>query len=296
MATANTFNVAGTNATIIDQTARTEAGQASAASEYARQMDGDLYAGQSLAALFAGEIASHASPWHWLRARARSNNFTGIRIKDYIDLTLTNGNNMRYRVGAIDPYYNCGDTAKGHHFAMVPDAPAVVTGDYAINGSYLYWNTTNTNQGTADEKHPYLCSNLHAWELNAFYPMLPQNVRDSILPHRVLLEERYSASGTLTDSNSWSWADLGAVWSLSEVEVYGQNVWSKPGYATGFDCQFPIFKQTKDRIMGGRVSWWLRSAMGGSSSGVCYVNSHGYADYTSPTNTWVRPRPCFLVG
>lgn len=296
MANATTFNIAGTNVGITDQASMDKATLALAEAEYDRQILCGIYPGRNLASVFAAEIASFSSPWHWLRSRVRGNNFTGIRIKDYIDLTLTNGNNMRYRVGAIDPYYNCGDTAKGHHIAMVPDAPAVVTGDYAINGSYIYWNTTATNQGTADEKHPYLCSNLHAWELNAFYPMLPQNVRDNILVHRALIEERYSASGALTDSNSWSWADLGAVWSLSEVEVYGQNVWSKPGYATGFDCQFPIFMQTKDRIMGGRVLWWLRSAVGGSSSSVCCVSGTGYAYYTSPTDTWVRPRPCFLVG
>ncbi len=83
---------------------------------------------------------------------------------------------------------------------------------------------------------------------------------------------------------------------LSEVEVYGLNAWSKPGYGTGFDCQFPIFKQTKDRIMGGRIAWWLRSVSGSSSSYVCCVNSYGYANYSSPAYDWVRPRPCFLVG
>ena len=36
--------------------------------------------------------------------------------------------------------------------------------------------------------------------------------------------------------------------------------------------------------------------MGGSSSYVCCVNGGGIADYASATNTWVRPRPGFLVG
>ena len=116
------------------------------------------------------------------------------------------------------------------------------------------------------------------------------------MPHRVLLEERYSSSGKLTEPSGWSWQDLGKIWSLSEVEVYGLNAWSKPGYGTGFDCQFPIFRQTKDRIMGGRITWWLRSVSGSSSSYVCYVSRYGYANYDSPTADWVRPRPCFLVG
>ena len=33
--------------------------------------------------------------------------------------------------------------------------------------------------------------------------------------------------------------------------------------------------------------------MGGSSSNVCYVSSHGDAYYYSVTYTWVRPRPGF---
>ena len=48
--------------------------------------------------------------------------------------------------------------------------------------------------------------------------------------------------------------------------------------------------------MGGRISWWLRSVSGSSSSGVCCVRSNGYAYYNSPAFGWVRPRPCFLVG
>ena len=36
--------------------------------------------------------------------------------------------------------------------------------------------------------------------------------------------------------------------------------------------------------------------MGGSSSNACYVNSNGNANNNAPTNDWVRPLPCFLLG
>ena len=296
MADLSRIGVNGITYTIKDESARTSATGAGNGAEYARQLDTDTYAGQSLAALFPAEIAKYANIWAWLRARVRAANFSGLRIKDYIDVTLTNGNAVRYRIGAIDPYYYCADSAKGHHIVMVPSAPVAVTGDYAINGSYIYWNTTNTNQGSAENAHPYLISNLHKWETEVYYPMLPQIVRDCILTQRVLLETRYSASGALTASSNWAWADLGPVWSPSEMEVYGCCVWGTPGYSVGFDCQFPIFAQTKDRIQGSRIAWWLRSVSGSSSSGVCFCNSTGGARYTSPTYTWVRPLPCFLVG
>ena len=296
MADISKLGVGGTTYTIKDESARTSGQNAVNASEYARQIDTDTYAGQSLAALFAGEIANYANVWAWLRARVRAGNFAGMRIKDFIDVTLTNGNVVRYRIGAVDPYLYCGDTSKGHHVAMVPSAPVAVAGADAVNGSYIMWNTTATNQGTADNAHPYLVSNLHRWETEVYYPMLPQIVRDCILNQRVLLETRYSASGALTASNNWAWADLGPVWSPSEMEVYGCCVWGTPGYSAGFDCQFPIFAQTKDRIQGSRVSWWLRSVSGLSSSYVCNVGGNGYAGFYSPTSTWIRPLPCFLVG
>ena len=298
MADISTINVNGTGYTVIDQTARSNAQGAQNGAEYARQESTDTYAGQSLASLFQAEISEYSDAWAWLRARVRAGNFAGIRIRDYLDVSLTNGNNVRYLVGAIDPYYQCGDTSKGHHVAMVPSAPVAVTDEewQTTDGQYIYWNNPATNQGTADEYHPYLCSNLHEWETDVFYQQLPQAVRNAILNQRVLLEERYSSSGSLTASNSWSWADLGPIWSLSETEVYGTCVWGTPGYSVGFDCQFPIFRQTRDRVNGSRIHWWLRSVSGSSASYCCYVNSYGRANYYLAARTWVRPRPCFLVG
>ena len=69
--------------------------------------------------------------------------------------------------------------------------------------------------------------------------------------------------------------------------MYKRQVWGSKGYSVGFDSQFPIFTDTASRIVGGRVTWWLRSVMGGSSSGACYVDSYGTASNLAPTNDWV---------
>ena len=79
------------------------------------------------------------------------------------------------------------------------------------------------------------------------------------------------------------------------MEVYGCPIWGTKGYGQGMDSQFPIFRETKNRIKG-RILWWLRSVSGGSSVHACYVYANGVANYTSPTHTWVRPLPCFLIG
>ena len=230
-------------------------------------------------------------------------NFSGMRVGDYIDVPLVSASNVaaqqsvRFLLAHFDPYYQCGDSAKGHHIAFIASAPVAVakTVTGVANDSYLMWDTANTNQGTADVKNPYLNSNLKAWE-KLFEACLPEGLTKYLLTQRVLLEERYSASGALSDSNSWSWQDIGKVWSPSEMEVYGCPVWGTKGYSVGFDCQFDLFRDTAHRLNGTRCNWWLRSVMGGSSSDVCYVSNNGPAGYDSATYTWVRPRPGFLVG
>ena len=300
MADLSKFSIGGTAYNLKDTSARNSANAVTTAEEYDRQHIINAYGGRSLASVFASEIGSQ-SIYTWLRNRARNANFAGLRIGDYIDVPITAGANVpaqtvRYRIGAIDQYYQCGDTAKGHHIVMVPRAPVSVTGSKAVNTSYLQWRDTNDNNGTADEKHPYLCSKLHDWEINDFLPALPSALQSAIMTQRVLLEERYSSSGKLTEASSWSWVDLGKIWSPSEMEVYGCPVWGSKGYSVGFDSQFPIFTDTASRIAPRRVNWWLRSVMGGSSSYACCVNSTGYAYIHAPANGWVRPLPCFLLG
>ena len=220
MADLSKFSIGGTAYNLKDTSARNSANAVTTAEEYDRQHIINAYGGRSLASVFASEIGSQ-SIYTWLRNRARNANFAGLRIGDYIDVPITAGANVpaqtvRYRIGAIDQYYQCGDTAKGRHIVMVPRAPVSVTGSKAVNTSYLQWRDTNDNNGTADEKHPYLCSKLHDWEINDFLPALPSALQSAIMTQRVLLEERYSSSGKLTEASSWSWVDLGKIWSPSD--------------------------------------------------------------------------------
>ncbi len=302
MAQVDKFSVGGASYEVIDSTARTNAQTALNNAEYNRLSLVGKYGGQSIATVLAGEIGS-GTVYDALHKRVAAGNFAGLRVGDYLDVPLvsasgvTSQQSVRFLLAHIDPYLNCGDSSKGHHIAFMASAPVAVaeTATGAANGSYLMWNTTNTNQGTADVKNPYLGSNLKAWE-QLFEACLPEGLTKYLLTQRVLLEERYSASGALSDSNSWSWQDIGKVWSPSEMEVYGCPVWGTKGYSVGFDCQFDLFRDTAHRLNGTRCSWWLRSVMGGSTSCVCYVGYGGYADYTSATDTWICPRPGFLVG
>lgn len=302
MANAKTLVVGGQPLNVIDDTARSNAQTALNNAEYNRQGQIGKYGGQNIATLLAGEIGS-GTVYDALHKRIVANNFAGLRVGDYIDVPLVSASaivgqqSVRFIIAHIDPYLWCDDRSKGHHIAFVASAPISVSSSYAgvTNSSFLPWNKTSTNQGTADVKNPYRCSQLKGWE-KAFEACLPEGLTRYILTQRVLLEERYSASGALTGSNNWSWQDIGKVWSLSEMEVYGCPVWGTPGYSVGFDCQFDLFRDTAHRLNGSRYGWWLRSVGGGSSARVCCVNNRGGANYNDATNDWTRPRVGFLLG
>lgn len=260
------------------------------------------YVGQDLTVKFETDIGStHIATW--LQKRVKIGYFTGLNIGDYVNI-VCDGVTMRYRIGAIDPYYGCGDSPKGHHIVMVPDEPWVMSAakddDYAINTSYLYWNKTADNNGIESEKHPYLNSNLHKWEIEKMLPRFPTEWQNAMMVQRVLLEERFNASSKLTDSHNYTWAEVGKIWSPSEMEVYGSSVWGTKGYSVGVDCQFPIFKQARNRT--GRrgtavcITWYLRTVASGSSANVCCVFNNGSASMVAAAHTTARPLPCFMIG
>ncbi len=271
--------------------------QAAATGYNALSLNGG-YAGRSIKDLLG------CSSWdatYTKLATLKSGELTGLRLGDYLDVTFTSAaytqqQTQRFVLADVDTYYRTGDPDQtSHHLVFVASAPmgvaSSVTG--AANTSCLMWNTTNTNNGNSTQKCPYLASNLHAWEKN-LAGVLPSALSTVLLDHRILAEERYSSSGSLTDSSSWSWQSLGKVWSLSETEVYGQLVWGTKGWSVGMDAQLALFRHNGWRN-GSRNSWWLRSVGGGSSSSVCCVGSGGYATSCGATYGWIRPRPGCLL-
>lgn len=259
------------------------------------------YSGASIAEKFASEIGSnHIATW--IQSRVKAANFTGFNIMDYVDIVL-DGTTVRYRIAAIDPYYFSGSTQKGHHIVFVPDTPWILStekdGDYSIGGC-VNWNKEADNNGTNEEKHPYLASNLHKWEIEKHLPRFPQEWQSAMLENSVLLEERYSASSKLTDSANYSWASLGKVWSLSEVEVYGFTAFGTMGYSAGSDCHFPIFQDTRRFIYRGssssRTYWWLRTVHSGTNNRACTVTMTSGKSFSTTTENYIRPLPCFMIG
>lgn len=237
-----------------------------------------------------------AESWADLQTRIKAGNFSGIHIGDYKTITLTTGEKVVMEVAGIDQYYKCGDTAIGHHIDFISRD--------ALKGAKQY-NTTATNNGTADKKCPWLASALYS-ELNGtVYNTLPTDLKPYIIEKRALLEERYGSAGNLTTGSGWSWQNAGKLWLPTEVEVFGCTHWSQQGYGSGgggCNMQYPIFIGGSKHLIkgdgngGSRCYWWELSAHGGSATLVCYVGSGGGAHSYSAAHTTIRAPLCFRIG
>ena len=115
-----------------------------------------------------------------------------------------------------------------------------------------------------------------------------------------MLAKRYSATGILSDDNSWGWTNIGKLWLPTEPEVYGMPVWGgKGGYSLGGSAvQYPIFMGNMNRLKycnGSRSYWWLLSPYA-SSTGWCNVNYNGNANSSNASNANDAAPVCFRVG
>lgn len=95
-------------------------------------------------------------------------------------------------------------------------------------------------------------------------------------------------------ASAWEWASMQAI-LMSEIEVYGSEVWSSSGYDTGNAWpQLPLFRLSKKAANNRSSYYWLKSVS--SASSFCYVYGIGNAGDTGAgsANRYVRPR--FVLG
>lgn len=241
----------------------------------AMQDNDRLYPGRDLTMVFALEIANYSDAWAWIKARIKAHNFTGIHVADYIPITM-NGKTVKMQVAGIDSYYRTTDQQLSHHIDFISKD--------CFNQT-VKWNTTNNNNGDSTSPYPYMVSNLQTFLTTTLYNYLPAAVKAVISNKRMLMEQRYSASGALTDSTSWGWQDLGLLWVPTEYEVFGSVICGTKIWSEGQGLQYPIFANSfLNRIKGdgnggGRCGWWLASVRSGTSSHCVDVGGHGQSIY-----------------
>lgn len=255
--------------------------------------------GQDLSVVLADKIsASGGTVYSVLHELVSSEDFSNIMVGDYLDVkvvgtTATSDSSVRFVVAHINPYKGVGKFGTASHIALVTAQPLKVSSyySYVTGGSYLLWNSSNTNNSSNSGGYPYTDSALRKWE-TSLYTDLPYDFTQYAIEKEAYLEKRYGSSG---DSTGNSWKSIEGVWSLSEKEVFGCDVFGTKGYSVGADVQFDLFK-SGGALTGGKNPWWLRTVAGGSTTKACYVDSTGAPMAKDATGSYVRPRVAILFG
>lgn len=249
----------------------------------------DDYDGVDLAEVFAEEIAEFDNIWAWIQDRCRRRDYTGLHVKDYITWTLS-GHTIVSQIAGIEPYRNATDQALAGHIDFISKD---------LWHEKTVFNTSNVNQGNADNPNPYMVSALKSY-LDNLATQLPTELSNVILNKRSLMESRYTAGQTLQSSTSCAWQDLGKLWVPHETEVFGPTRWSGR-YAGGNGVKYPIFDDGRAIVKGlghngTRTSWWECDVQDASATSACTVNAYGSAYAITASYTGIGAPVCFRIG
>lgn len=214
-----------------------------------------------------------------------------IKNGDYIRLTTLNDEVFNL-VFNINTYKNYGDDGHivGKHIDLISEHLIPSSGGWQMR-------TENTNNGTADEKSPYLASTNMITKLQTYFDNnIPTELKGHIVTKRVLAPTRYSADGTLTDDTGWEWKDLGKMWLPYENEIAGTSVWGTKVYQGGLR-QYPCFQDgtqicKKLGENGGRYDWWTASAYSGYSTNFVDVTDNGRIGDNGASGAWLAVPLC----
>ena len=101
---------------------------------------------------------------------ARDQDTLALLPGDWFDVKLGDGSTMRYVLGSFDQYLSTENTK--HHAYMIPEHvyPKLIAPQST-------WDIGNPTM-----KGRYENSDLHSWEENTYYPMLPASLRSLIIP------------------------------------------------------------------------------------------------------------------
>lgn len=279
--------------------------------------DADLwhYDGMDLRVKFAGEM-DNTDPAVWVQQRLANHDISGLQFKDYWECECSGGVIIKPQIAGINQYLRFNDQdITGWHIDWI---------SRDLWPECHVWNKVNYNNGLSGNPYPILCSDLKLWmnsekgdvpngtsvnpatvavdyTSSGLLDKLPTALKNVIVNKRVLLSQRYSNSGLLTDDTTSGWADLGKLWVPSEVEVYGFVAWGTKGWSHGAFTQYPIFFDSKMRIKGlgnggGRCYWWLLAPFSGASTHAADVSAYGDASRNACSNTSICVPVCFRIS
>lgn len=191
-------------------------------------------------------------------------------------------NSHVWRIGALDYYYNVGDTAfsKGN-IIVVPDSILYRHQmAYTESGGYEAGSANTTNGG-------YSNSYGFTTGLNQARTIAANDFGAHVAAHRIICTSATSGG----KPSSWAWRDSDGVELMNEIQVYGTKVWGA-GDQNGYDVgsqktQLPLFRISPTHI-NIRTDYWLQDVQ--SAPYFALVHYDGRANGTSASySSGVRP-------
>ena len=223
--------------------------------------------------------------------------FDDLYIGDYFDISISTSNGtevVRCILAGFDTYLHNGDTPLDRHHAVI------VTKN-CLNKLHPM-NPTNTTEGG------FVGSEMWTKVLPTYNTAFRNVFDNHLLTHRTLLSNAINATGKSNAgagftgcSRNWAWTDT-QLSLLSEIQVYGSNVFSSSFYDTGCDnLQLPLFAlDPTAKVCGkggtgaGRQWYWLRNVA--SAVNFAYVDSLGFSNGVTGASNSLGVRPLFLIG
>lgn len=193
-------------------------------------------------AIFRGRyLGDHVTDEQW--AAIKAGTFEGLYIGDYWTI-----NGVDYVIAAFNYYLNSGDTAcTANHVTIVPR-------------KNLYTHAMNDTDVTTGA---YVGSTMYASGLNAAKTTIASAFGST---HILTIRQNFQNSVTGNYENGSAWYDA-SVFLMSEINVYGGNIWKNIVAGTNWsnnyqidNSQYPVFAFDKTMIHT-RASYWLRDTV-----------------------------------
>ena len=252
-----------------------------------------------------------------------------IKNGDWIELKTSDGG--KYKLYAnVDTYYGDGEDGKkiGHHIDFI-SKELIYGSTSSINGSCIYeaatpeswrmncgmedWGGWSTNNGTEDEKSPFLSNSLKHRPVvggiidkldDYFYRYIPSGLKEYITKkyHKVPTRYQEGKPGKSIDDGS-KWAELPYLWIPYYKEVWGANTTNedKPTATYEVDMkQYHSFSsidnfriKCDDKDSHNSHLWWTASAMENTPYAYCGINTEGSSTEIDAKLMFIGTPLCF---
>lgn len=213
-----------------------------------------------------------------LREWIKSEAWDQFAIGDYVDITLTTGEQVREEITDKNPYIEHGDTPiEVPHVSLVPRDCLITTYQY---------NTSNTNSGG-------LAASLMPANMEKEFAKLPTDVRNHCLTVRRLENNK----------GGWAWASRN-MFLLTTEEFLGHQGWaSSEGYSNGSPVQHALFRGKRHVMKGAgfeksvstRVWYWTADPSSFSTTDFCGVAAYGESTGTGASYSFFVA-PAIVLG